>query len=58
MLEHVPKNKVEGACNRALFMERRREIAGEWALLVTQGLRHASDLLTMDRTGAIQTRAE
>ena len=51
MLGDVPKNKVEVACNRALFMERRREIA------VTQGLRHASDLLTMDSTGASQTRA-
>lgn len=31
MLAHVPKDKVEGAYNRAAFMPRRREIAREWA---------------------------
>lgn len=31
MLAHVPKDKVEGAYNRAAFMERRRELAQEWA---------------------------
>lgn len=31
MLAHVPKNKVEGAYNRAGFMPRRREIANLWA---------------------------
>lgn len=31
MLAHVPKDKVEGAYNRAGFMARRRELAEEWA---------------------------
>lgn len=31
MLAHVPQNKVEGAYNRAAYMERRRELACEWA---------------------------
>lgn len=31
MLAHVPKDKVEGAYNRAAYMERRRELAEEWA---------------------------
>lgn len=34
MLAHVPENKVEGAYNRADYMERRREIACEWADLL------------------------
>lgn len=31
MLAHVPKDKVEGAYNRAAYMPRRRELAQEWA---------------------------
>ncbi|CAN5571304.1 tyrosine-type recombinase/integrase [soil metagenome] len=31
MLAHVPKDKVEGAYNRAAYMDRRRELAQEWA---------------------------
>lgn len=38
MLAHVPKDKVEGAYNRAGYMSRRREIAQEWADLITDGL--------------------
>lgn len=34
MLAHVPKDKVEGAYNRAAYMSRRRELAEEWAELV------------------------
>jgi integrase len=34
MLSHVPKDKVEGAYNRAAYMPRRREIAEEWAELL------------------------
>jgi integrase len=37
MLAHVPKNKVEGAYNRASFMARRREIADLWAKHIMQG---------------------
>lgn len=38
MLAHVPKDKVEGAYNRAGYMPRRREIAQEWSDLITEGL--------------------
>lgn len=31
MLAHVPKEKVEGAYNRAAYMHRRRELASIWA---------------------------
>lgn len=47
MLAHVPANKVEGAYNRAAYMERRREIAEEWADLLTEGLIPAADLLKL-----------
>lgn len=45
MLAHIPPNTVEGAYNRAAYMERRREIAQEWADLVTEGLVPPSELL-------------
>lgn len=38
MLAHVPKEKVEGAYNRAAYMPRRREIAGIWADMLSDGL--------------------
>ena len=38
MLAHAPKEKVEGAYNRAAFMPRRREIASIWASLLSEGL--------------------
>lgn len=30
MLAHIPQNKVEGAYNRAAYLDRRRELANEW----------------------------
>lgn len=38
MLAHVPKDKVEGAYNRAAYMPRRRELACEWAEIVAEDL--------------------
>jgi len=38
MLAHIPTNKVEGAYNRAAYMDRRRELAKIWAKMVTTGL--------------------
>lgn len=38
MLAHVPKEKVEGAYNRAAFMPRRRELACVWADMLSDGL--------------------
>lgn len=38
MLAHVPKERVEGAYNRAAYLPRRRELAGIWSALVGEGL--------------------
>jgi integrase len=38
MLAHVPKDKVEGAYNRAAYMPRRRELACEWAEIIATDL--------------------
>lgn len=38
MLAHVPKEKVEGAYNRAAYMPRRRELAEIWAAKLSNGL--------------------
>ena len=45
MLAHVSKDKTEGAYNRALHIDRRRELAQEWADLILKGARPAADLL-------------
>lgn len=37
MLAHKPKDKVEGAYNRAAYLIRRRELAQEWADLLLDG---------------------
>lgn len=38
MLAHIPKEKVEGAYNRAAYMARRRELAQVWADMLSDGL--------------------
>ena len=38
MLAHVPKEKVEGAYNRAAYMPRRRELAAIWAEMLSEGM--------------------
>ena len=38
MLAHVPKDKVEGAYNRAGYMPRRKEIAQAWGDLIVKDL--------------------
>ena len=38
MLAHVPKDKVEGAYNRAAHLQRRRELAQIWGDLIMEGL--------------------
>jgi integrase len=45
MLAHVPKEKVEGAYNRAAYMPRRREIAQTWADLLCSKLAPPIELL-------------
>lgn len=49
MLAHVPKDKVEGAYNRAQHLARRRELAQIWADLILEGARPALELLTGPR---------
>jgi hypothetical protein len=38
MLAHIPKEKVEGAYNRAAYMPRPRELAQAWADMLSDGL--------------------
>jgi integrase len=38
MLAHAPKDRVEGAYNRAAYMPRRRELAVIWADMLSEGL--------------------
>ena len=38
MLAHVLKEKVEGVYNRAAYMPRRRELAGVWSEMLSEGL--------------------
>lgn len=45
MLAHVPKDRVEAAYNRAAFMDRRVEIAQEWADMLSEGLAEPAALL-------------
>lgn len=49
MLAHVPKDKVEGAYNRALHIERRIELAQLWADIVMHGAPAAASLLVGPR---------
>jgi hypothetical protein len=45
MLAHVPENKIEGAYNRAAYLNRRKELAQIWADLILKGAKPASSLL-------------
>ena len=45
MLAHAPKEKVEGAYNRAAYMPRRRELAQIWADMLSDGLPEPAVLL-------------
>lgn len=45
MLAHVPKNKVEGAYNRAGYLDRRRELAQEWADMLLEGMSEPVEFL-------------
>lgn len=47
MLAHVPKEKVEGAYNRAAYMSRRRELAQIWADMLATPL--ASPIVLVER---------
>lgn len=45
MLAHLPKDRIGAAYNRAAHMERRRELAQEWADLLLGGMRQAEELI-------------
>jgi hypothetical protein len=45
MLAHVPDNKVEGAYNRAAYLNRRKELAQIWANLILKNAKPAASLL-------------
>lgn len=58
MLAHVPKEKVEGAYNRAAYMPRRCELANIWAVMLSEGLPEPVALvdLPVKATGAHSRR--
>lgn len=45
MLAHQSKDKVEGAYNRATYLEHRREFAQQWADMLLKGFPQAESLL-------------
>jgi integrase len=45
MLAHVPKDKIEAAYNRGLYLARRKELAQEWADLILKDAPSAAELL-------------
>jgi integrase len=45
MLAHVPKDKVEGAYNRALHLKRRKELGQLWADIIFDKKKPAAELL-------------
>lgn len=49
MLGHVPKDKVEAAYNRGLYLGRRKELAQEWAELILKDAPSAAELLNGPR---------
>ncbi|MXV35930.1 MULTISPECIES: phage integrase central domain-containing protein [unclassified Saccharibacter] len=49
MLAHVPKNSVEAAYNRAQHLEKRQEIAQEWADLLLRDAKPTSSILQVRR---------
>lgn len=49
MLAHVPSNKVEGAYDRGAYIERRRELAQEWATLLLEGAISANQVVEGNR---------
>lgn len=49
MLAHVPKDKVEGAYNRAKHLKRRAELSQAWADLLLEGAPDAEELLSGPR---------
>jgi hypothetical protein len=44
MLAHAPKDKVEGAYNRAAHLARRRQLAQEWADLLLECMPPAREI--------------
>ncbi|MCM2471131.1 tyrosine-type recombinase/integrase [Agrobacterium vitis] len=49
MLAHVPKNEVEAAYNRALYLERRRELSQLWADMIMDDAPDAAALLNLPK---------
>lgn len=49
MLAHAPKDRVEAAYNRALYLERRRELAQAWADLLLEGAAPLDEIMELPR---------
>lgn len=49
ILAHVPENKVAAAYNRALYLDRRRELLQEWADMLLEGQAGLADIVKLPR---------
>ena len=60
MLAHVPRDRVEGAYNRAKHLERRIELAQAWSDLIMTDQMPIEDLISLRRRPAfrLETTAE
>ena len=54
MLAHVPKDRVEGAYNRAEHLERRIDLAQAWSDLIMTGQMPIDDLIGLRRRPAFR----
>ncbi|GCD50140.1 tyrosine-type recombinase/integrase [Acetobacter pasteurianus] len=52
MLAHASKDKVAAAYNRALYLDRRRELATIWSGLILEGQKPVDDLVSAQRKPA------
>lgn len=49
MLAHAPKDRVEGAYNRAAYIEHRRELAQDWANILLDGMPAPAEIVAAPR---------
>jgi len=54
MLAHMPKDRVEGAYNRAEHLERRIELAQAWSDLIMTDQMQIEDLISLRRRPAFR----
>ncbi len=58
MLAHTPPNETEGAYNRELYLDRRRELAQIWADLLLEGFSPPAELLDLRKKSGAPEQAD